>query len=310
LLLVLFTLPGFALAGEPQPAGVSLFREGEYEAAAAALSEALEAPGLQKDEEVELLGWLGAAYQMAGDGTRSMEAWERRVRLAPEAALPPGVPMLMKALYEDVQALMVRLVHRPQATAAAGQSLLIEAALSDARGRVTDVLLYHRLRGARRFQATALERSEPAPGVGAPSRWRFELELPPVAGRTQSLTLQYYLVALSAQGELLDQVGEASQPLDVALIPSAADPLAAGVPVGTEDLSAAPPPAPEEHAEALRPAPPPREQAIEAGGGVPGWVWVAGAVVLTAGVGAGVLLVPGPTPPTTLGSIRYPLEVR
>ncbi len=275
--------------------GKRRYAQGRFEQAIEELEQALRLPGLPPEQRVEILAWLGAAHHALGHEEEAREVWEQRVRLAPDLPLPGGISEAAVAAYKEVEASTVVLEHLTPPAAFAGRPLQLFASLQDPKGRVAEVLVYWRRAGAPTYAVV--------PGRREGDTWVAEIPLPPLAGRVDHYEVEYYLEAVSKDGEILDAAGSAERPIRITAVAPAGPPVTASEESGVEALGAAVAVDAGER-EAVRTR---GRRSPEPRAGLPPWVWVVGGV-LVVGATAGILYASGrpSVPSTSLGVVTYP----
>lgn len=272
--------------------GKRLIKRGQPGRAVYELRRGLDLPGLPAEQEIEILGWLGAAYQLSGQPAEAVGPWEERVRMAPHRKLASTLPKPVQDAYARVASATVIIQSLPPPGAFSGRPLSLTASLTDARHRTSDLLVYYRRAGEPDWQVAKLHRRG--------EDWHARIDLPPVVGRAHGYVLEYYLVAQAASGEVLHSLGGPTEPLTVKV---AASPLPEPHEVGTEKITAV----------AVGDLAPHDDEPGQAPAhhGLPVWLWVVVGVVAAGAAVGGVALASGhgdTVPKTTLGAIHFPLE--
>ncbi len=270
-----------------------LIHRHRYAKAIHELRRGLDLPGLPVDQEEAILGWLGAAYQLAGRPAEAVAPWRRRVRLTPKAPLPRALPASVRRAYEKVRTATVIIQHLPPPGAFAGRPLSLTASLVDRKHLTSDLLAYYRREGEPDWQVVRFHRQG--------DDWTARLTPPPVAGEADGYALEYYLVAQAPEGEILHSLGTPTEPLTLKVV---ASPLA---------QAPAPNPGPEKiQAVDIDQMPQSREAvAHRHHGGMPTWLWITLGVVAVGAATTTAVVVGsqgGGLPSTTLGAVHYPLR--
>ncbi|MFW5878304.1 MAG: hypothetical protein ACOCVR_00660 [Myxococcota bacterium] len=263
---------------------------GRYEAAVEELRRAHDLPGIPEEQRIEILAWMGSALFLTGDELEAERVWEQRIRAAPTAPFEAGVTEDVLDAFRRVKERTVIIRCSPPAAVLAGSPFVLEASLVDKRDHTADLLVYYRRSGEPGYQVAPMERME--------SRWVAQLLPPPLAGSAISYDLEYYLVAQSADGELLAGLGDAGEPMQVPVERAGAG--------GARDVRYA-----------AATSPPADGEDDHVASGRRGRLWIFGSVL-----GACVLAAAGTTyvmvsssraeeiPATSLGTITFPLEER
>jgi tetratricopeptide (TPR) repeat protein len=256
-LLLLAPSVAFPAASKPVEKARQLIEEAEFEPALKVINEALGSPDNSDAVLVQLYELQGTAYLFLSKEDKARASFERLLQADPDHQLPKSTSNKIRSLFEQVRAERkpVKLTHATVTTAKPGERLDVRAQISDVpQGAKTR--LYYRRAGTEGYSSTSFA-AEGADYVAKVPAFELPVE-------DAEYALEYYLEVGDATGRRVAGVGDALSPLRVR-ISAKAEPAA---PTG--------------------PAP---AVAQDESWYQKWWVWtIVGAVVVGAGVGAGVAL--------------------
>lgn len=236
-----------------------------YGAAIEVLDRLLQDPDLSRKERIEAYRLLGVAYAAKGAGDSAEAAFGALLELEPGYVLDPRLSPKIRSAFDRAKSKVARPVRLLEVRALpSGHRVAFTARIEDPDRRAETILLYSRF-GERAFESVEMSRAE--------DQAEAILILPDL----EQLRVEYYLEAMSAEGDVLARAGSPEAPSSVVLDRQV-------------DL-----------------APPAPDQPVATPWYGKWWVWTIVAGVVGAGVAATVVAVEnggGATPPSTLDPIH------
>jgi tetratricopeptide (TPR) repeat protein len=232
LLLLLAATPSAAQPADEVARGIELYQDLEYEQAAEVLEAALEAPGLADERRIEGYQHLALSYLALRREDDARAAFTRLLEVDREFRLPTTVSQTARDLLEEARRALpppkVTAVDTPPAVAQLSQTaspaqpregttVSVTILVADPGDLHDRVLVHHRVRGSKSYSAVTAMRT----GEG-----RYAATVPGMFVGPPAL--EYYVVAVDAEGGLVASEGSEAEPLALAVDSPVA---AAGAPV-------------------------------------------------------------------------------